>query len=140
MCEGTATTMSCGHTLRSRLRDCGKGADCNGELWKPAFIDDSCAACHQPMHLRENRALHEAEHAILMADYRQAKNDGNGEEMLRLHRAMMAHTRLSRLRNFTVSLTREEPLGDVKWPIPEGETGNNAQNDGAGGSESSSRS
>ncbi|KAK1978929.1 hypothetical protein LZ30DRAFT_598029 [Colletotrichum cereale] len=108
--------MSCGHVLRSRLRDCGAGVQCKGERWQPAFVNDSCAACHRPLNYSRNRALHEAEHAVLMTSYRRAKAGRDEEGMRRLRRAMLEHTRLSRQRNFATSLVREEKYGDVRWP------------------------
>ncbi|KAL0933226.1 uncharacterized protein CTRU02_212189 [Colletotrichum truncatum] len=115
--------MACGHTLRSRLKDCKKGDQCRGELWKPAFINDSCAACHRPMNYRQIRALYEAKHSVLMAEYREAKSTGNEEKMRRLQRAMIRNTQLSRLGNFAVSLTRDAPCGDVQWPTTDKENG-----------------
>ncbi|KAK2041540.1 hypothetical protein LZ31DRAFT_527761 [Colletotrichum somersetense] len=108
--------MSCGHVLRSRLRDYGTGAQCKGERWRPAFINDSCAACHRPLNYNQNRVLHEAEHATLMTGYMRAKSSGDEEGMRRLRRAMLEHTRSSRQRNFATSLVREERYGDVLWP------------------------
>ncbi|KAK1969163.1 hypothetical protein LZ32DRAFT_654351 [Colletotrichum eremochloae] len=118
--------MSCGHVLRSRLRDCGAGAQCKGERWQPAFINDSCAECHRPLNYSQNRMLHEAEHAILMTGYRRAKASGDEEGMRRLRRAMLEHTRSSRQMNFATSLVREERYGDVRWPVGGGGGGPHA--------------
>ncbi|GKT45700.1 uncharacterized protein ColSpa_05881 [Colletotrichum spaethianum] len=131
--------MSCGHILRSRLRDCGAGAECKGEHWQPAFINDSCAACHRPLKYSQNRALHEAEHAVLMADYRRAETDGDEEGMRRLRRAMLEHTRSSRQRNFAVSLVREEKYGGVQWPETSRGGGGYASNDEGRGPESNGK-
>ncbi|OLN97328.1 hypothetical protein CCHL11_01071 [Colletotrichum chlorophyti] len=107
--------MSCGHLLRSRLVDCGKGEECKGKRWQPAFIDDSCVACHRPLNYRLNRALHEAEHAVLISDFVRARAAGDTEGMRRLQRAMIENAQVTRQRNFAVSLTREEMMG-VRWP------------------------
>ncbi|KZL86226.1 hypothetical protein CI238_03713 [Colletotrichum incanum] len=131
--------MSCGHTLRSRLRDCGTGAECKGEHWQSAFINDSCAACHRPLNYSQNRAMHEAEHAVLMADYRRAATDGDDEGMRRLRRAMLEHTRSSRQRNFAVSLVREERYGSVRWPGAGGGDGGHASNGKGSGLESNGK-
>ncbi|KAF9869556.1 hypothetical protein CkaCkLH20_12949 [Colletotrichum karsti] len=124
MCKGTETTMSCGHALRSRLQDCGKGSECKGAAWQPAFLNDSCAACHRSMNLRQNRTRYEAEQVVLMADYQKAKSEGDDGEMCRLRRVMVEHARLSRTGNFEVSLTREALPGHVQWPNVKGSSGN----------------
>lgn len=131
--------MACGHILRSRLRDCGNGEKCKGEHWKSAFIDDSCAACHRPMLLRQNKARHEAGQSLLMNDYRQAKATGDEEGMCRLQRAMIEHTRLSHRRNFAVSLIREEQFGGVKWPKASEGDGCDTIDNASGESESESK-
>ncbi|OHE94737.1 hypothetical protein CORC01_09954 [Colletotrichum orchidophilum] len=129
--------MSCGHTIRSRPRDCGKGRECEGERWQSAFLDDSCAACHRPTSYRQIRARHEAEHAVLMGDYMRAEADGDEAGMRRLRRDMLEHTRLLRQLNFAVSLIREEPYGNVKWPaINDEDTGSRCERDLGGASES----
>ncbi|GJC96829.1 hypothetical protein ColKHC_05655 [Colletotrichum higginsianum] len=120
--------MSCGHTLRTRLRDCGAGTGCGGERWQPAFINDSCASCHRSQNYTQNRRLHEEEHAAIMADHRRAAADGNEEGMRRLRRAMLEHTRSSRQRNFAASLVREEECGDVRWPGARGDDGRETPN------------
>lgn len=107
--------MACGHTLRSR-KSCEKGGDCKDTTVRRRFLGDSCAACHATMHMSHNRALYEAEHAVLMADYRHARGRGDEAEMGRLSREMVQLARLARQRNFAVSLTRGEPSGDVIWP------------------------
>ncbi|KAK1729011.1 hypothetical protein CaCOL14_008535 [Colletotrichum acutatum] len=108
--------MSCGHTILSHPTDCDS-ASCQPQLQpQPAFLNDSCAACHRPASYAQNRARHEAEHAVLMGEYMRADAAGDEDGMRRARRAMLEHTRLLRRRNFAVSLVREEPGGDVEWP------------------------
>ncbi|KXH48598.1 hypothetical protein CNYM01_04374 [Colletotrichum nymphaeae SA-01] len=111
--------MSCGHTILSHSINCDSAHCQQQHQSQPAFLNDSCAACHRPTSYAQNRARHEAEHAVLMGEYMRADAAGDEDGMRRAQRAMLEHTRLLRQRNFAVSLVREEPGGDVEWPTSE---------------------
>ncbi|KAK1544184.1 hypothetical protein CPAR01_04817 [Colletotrichum paranaense] len=118
MCQGIQTTMSCGHTIFTHSINCDS-VHCQQQQQpqlQPVFLNDSCSACHRPASYAQNRARHEAEHAVLMGEYMRADAAGDEDGMRRARRAMLEHTLLLRQRNFVVSLVREKAGGDVEWP------------------------
>ncbi|KAG4411308.1 hypothetical protein IFR04_015564 [Cadophora malorum] len=89
MCQGTTTTMSCGHIIlhyKSRCQQSEETQELCKDLHGPKnLIDDTCHKCHPPHAICEINREYDELHGKLMAMLRSAKT---GEAVTEIQKAV----------------------------------------------------
>ena len=114
MCEGTKTTLACGHELWHITLQCADlratGALCSQRKVHCRFINDTCADCDPGARRKMLQAWYEQQRAELVRQYSEAKKADDPVAMANLERQMIRGVSEMRTANFEISLAR----GDIE--------------------------
>ncbi|KAH7017660.1 hypothetical protein EDB80DRAFT_773040 [Ilyonectria destructans] len=114
MCTKLITTMACGHSFtRNAAQRSPCSSPCSTSPVQHKYLNDTCAKCDPESRRRRVKLEYEYRHAELMQLYMAAKKAGDENTMARLEQLMAENTRVTRQKNFEVSLVSRDP--DVVW-------------------------
>lgn len=114
MCTKLITTMACGHSFtRNAAQRSPCSSPCSTSSVQHKYLNDTCAKCDPESRRRRVKLEYEYRHAELMQLYMAAKKAGDENTMARLEQLIAENTRVTRQKNFEVSLVSRDP--DVVW-------------------------